>query len=160
MGNCCKKGYNEDRILSQDMSELPMFGFNGLKVKAKVLEVYDGDTITIVFIHSGILIKYRMRMEGYDSPELKPNLKCDNRDLHIKCGNLAKSKLEDLILDRLVYIKFSNKNDKYGRLLGIVYFNTININQVMINEGYGKSYNGGKKEEFSYTELNEMITHL
>lgn len=157
MGNCCA-GYNEDRILSQDMSDIPMFGFTGLNVKAKVIDIYDGDTITIVFIYKGILIKYRLRMEGYDSPELKPQLNCDNRDLIVKCGNLSKKKLEDLILNKIVYIKFSTKNDKYGRLLGIVYFNGININQVMINEGYGKNYSGGKKETFSYTELSDIIS--
>ena len=38
--------------------------------------------------------------------------------------------------------------DKYGRPLGIIYKNNININDILIIEGYAKKYDGGTKEKW------------
>ena len=35
--------------------------------------------------------------------------------------------------------------DKYGRLLAAFYNNNININDMMIEKGYGYAYDGGTK---------------
>ncbi len=46
--------------------------FAGKKFKCKVVNVYDGDTCTVVFRHRGKLEQHSVRMLGYDSPEMKP----------------------------------------------------------------------------------------
>lgn len=174
MGNLnfrCSCIYNvyENYRLAKNFDTTPMFGFIGMTVKAKVVEVYDGDTITIVFLYRGIIIKHRLRTEGYDSPELRPLRTIDHRDLHIECGQKARDYLSQLVLGKIVKIIFNDKNtDKYGRLLGTIYLRdnnssglscfcsndqSININQLMIDHGYGMPYNGGKKVEFTYQDL-------
>ena len=38
--------------------------------------------------------------------------------------------------------------DKYGRPLGTIYKNNVNINEILIIEGYAKKYDGGTKEKW------------
>ena len=67
--------YHTADLLNQSFSDLEKFTYAGLLTKAKVVDVYDGDTITIVFYHNGQPIKDSFRMLGYDSPEMKPRKK-------------------------------------------------------------------------------------
>jgi endonuclease YncB( thermonuclease family) len=87
-------------------------------------------------------------MYGYDSPELKPPLTMINRKSEIKKAIEAKQYLSSLILNKIVTI-YTTKRDKYGRILATVYINKgcsiININQMMVEEKYGKPYYGGHK---------------
>lgn len=91
-------------------------------------------------------------MYGYDSPEMKPKKDLINRDIEINKANLAKKRLEELVLNKVVWVKF-DKNEKYGRTMGVIYndSNTFiddynkSINQQMINENHGKIYFGGSK---------------
>ena len=34
---------------------------------------------------------------------------------------------------------------KYGRVLGELYINDVNINQLMVKEGHAEEYDGGKR---------------
>ena len=49
---------------------------------------------------------------------------------------------------QLVYLK-CGKFDKYGRLLGTIFLNehdTVSVNELMVNNGYGYEYHGGTKK--------------
>ena len=37
------------RLTSLNSEDVPLFSLNGYKTKAKVVDVYDGDTCTIIF---------------------------------------------------------------------------------------------------------------
>jgi endonuclease YncB( thermonuclease family) len=55
-------------------------------------------------------------------------------------------KVMDKIHNRkIVTVQLKPKNEKYGRLLGTIFYKGENINDWMVNNGYGKSYFGGKK---------------
>ena len=88
----------------------------------KVLYVSDGDTIAVKKTENnketGNLIK--VRLYGIDAPEL-------NQDY----GYASKEFLIKLIRGKTVRIE-GNKNDRYGRLLGTVYYNNENINEKMV----------------------------
>ena len=116
----------------------------------KVVDVYDGDTITIILINKCGYEKHKLRMYGYDSPEIKPLKNKKNRDTEIKNALKAKNFLSKQILNKIVIFE-SKGYDKYGRLLGNIYlrryFKTnININQLMIEKGFGYPYFGGTKK--------------
>ena len=143
---------NENDLLNYDFSKISIFSFAGLSTKCIVLDVYDGDTLTCGFFFNNCPIKVKVRMEGYDSPEMKPLLKIENRDLHIECAHLAKEKLKSLTNNKIITINF-NEQDKYGRQLAKLYINNICINDIMISEGYGKPYDGGKKGIFTKENL-------
>jgi endonuclease YncB( thermonuclease family) len=120
------------------------FNYSGLKVKAKVVDVYDGDTITIVFRYRGELQQHNCRMLGYDSPELRPSRKMTNREKEIESAKIARDKLKELVefkedSKKLVDV-YLNKSDSFGRILVDVYVDGNYINDWMVVHGYGKPY--------------------
>jgi len=146
------------------------FDLDGIEGKFYVESVYDGDTITILVpiqTHIYNMIgsnsvnfdsdsnksnkiyfnKIRLRLLGIDTPEIKPRKDIPDRDNHIAKAKEAKEFLSNQILNKIINVKFMS-NDKYGRPLANLYQNNININELMIEKGYAKKYDGGTKDMF------------
>ena len=130
--------------------DVPYFNFNNKNFIAKPCNVYDGYTFSVIFDFKGELIKYRCRCYGYDTPEMRPSLKNPNRLKEKELAYAAKLRMIELVeahpskLIKIQCLKF----DKYGRIL-IRAWNNVNdksINQIMVDEGHGKWYDGGKKD--------------
>lgn len=158
MGNCLSY-YRQRKSLRElqntDFTSMELFTFKGLDTNAKVLSVYDGDTVTLVFKYKGIYIKDRFRMYGYDSPEMKPLKKIADRDLHIAAAKVAQKKLEELVLNKVVRVVFSEE-EKYGRLMGKLYKDNLCINDWMVTSGLGLSYHGKTKTNFTTDHLEKI----
>ena len=103
--------------------------------KAKVIKVYDGDTITCnIDCGFGIILKkQKIRLHGINAPEMKG----DSRDEGIQ----SRDELREKILDNNIILKtFKDKKGKYGRYLGLIYYDDININEWMIDNNYAVKY--------------------
>ena len=124
-----------------------LFSLDKKIVTAKIVRVYDGDTCFAVFKMGNDFVKFKLRMEGYDSPEMKPPLDQANREKEKKNAQKAKEELEGLVLNKVVFLH-CGKWDKYGRLLGKIIINNIDVNQHMISHGYGYVYDGGTKKQY------------
>ena len=130
----------------------PKYSFKNQTRLCKVLSIYDGDTITVAIKLEETIYKVKIRMYGYDSPELKPRKNIKNRDKIIISAKKAKKALEDKILNNIVKI-YIYDFDKYGRLLGTIYkihgkcmFKSYeNINKYIIKNKYGYEYYGKTK---------------
>ncbi len=146
----------EKKLESINGDDISFFNFHNVKTKAKVVDIYDGDTITIVFYYYNMFIKYKVRLIGYDSPEMKPLKSIDNRELHLKCASIVKDILCNKILNKIIDVEFQSENDKYGRLLCKAYYENVCINDFMIENGYGKPYDGNKKCSFTLDDLNKI----
>tara|TARA_A100001015_G_C14970101_1_gene704720 strand:- start:1007 stop:1441 length:435 start_codon:yes stop_codon:yes gene_type:complete len=137
-----------DCCLNQQTNDLPLYQLNGT-FRCKVVDVYDGDTVTIVLYNKLGFEKHKLRMYGYDSPEIKPKLDKENREEEIEKAKLAKQCMIDLVLDKIVSFE-SMGYDKYGRLLGKLfltnYCSNSEVNQYMIDHGHGYPYFGGTKK--------------
>jgi endonuclease YncB( thermonuclease family) len=125
------------------------FTFNNVHL-TKVIKCYDGDTIHCIFKHDGKYQKFKVRLLGYDSCEMKQSKKLEShiRDALKLKAKLAKEKLEELLLNKNVYL-FCQGQDKYGRILGIIKLNLDcekSINDIMIEEGFGYKYEGKTKK--------------
>jgi len=151
---CCRKP-NTDQSLLKNVIEpenMACFSFKGQSFIGIPTNVYDGDTLSIIFVYDGKPIKYRCRALGYDSPEMKPLLSNPNREQEKLLASAAKDRFTQLLT------KHPEKNiritchefDKYGRLLVEIWNNVdiLSINTIMVNEGHGKTYDGGKKEKW------------
>lgn len=126
---------------------------------AKCVDVYDGDTIQVVFSLKDDLFRWTCRLTGIDTPEIRTKNKKEK-----KFGYTVRQKLREKILNKMLKVKCGNF-DKYGRLLVEIYLNNeddehienmMSINQWLIENKYAFSYDGGKKknwEEF----LNNTI---
>ena len=139
-----KYNYDMNKLNNINSDDISIFSLNGYSTQAKVVDVYDGDTCTIVFKWKGKYRKFKCRCYGYDSPEMKPRLNIENRDEIKENAVKAKERLIELTADivRVECMDF----DKYGRLLVKLYKNNNSlINDIMINEGHGYVYHGGTK---------------
>jgi endonuclease YncB( thermonuclease family) len=162
--------YHTDDLVNNSFENIKKYTYDGLITKAKVIDVYDGDTITIVFYFNDNPIKDSFRMYGYDSPEIKPRKNILVRDLHVKAGKLVRDYLKQLILGKVVWVKFC-KEEKYGRLMGNIFMigekskdcfegTEQCINDIMIEKKCGKTYDGGHKSDFTEEELKEIIKKI
>lgn len=142
MGNCvCNKWSSIEK------NTFPDFSYDGKKCRAKVVDIYDGDTGRIVFREGCSMKQYKFRLFGVDTPEMKPPIKMKNRDKEIKKAKKAKEYVANKILNEVVWVEMM-KFDKYGRILIKIYpsyWNKTSINEELLEKGYGKAYFGGTK---------------
>lgn len=137
------------QLLSKTNENTKNYGFKGVDFIAKVVSVYDGDTFrAIVKIHGEFHV-IRVRCYGYDSPELKPSAQCSDKDAEIVKAEAARDALAKLILNKIVTLHIHDF-DKFGRFLATVYVRKFivvkqNVNKIMLENGYGYEYYGGKK---------------
>tara|TARA_R100001163_G_scaffold64213_2_gene57927 strand:+ start:1059 stop:1826 length:768 start_codon:yes stop_codon:yes gene_type:complete len=129
--------------------DVDVFHLNGLECWAKVVKVYDADTIHCVFFINSKAYKFKIRLSGIDSAEKKSD-DIAERGWALK----GISRLLDLIDGKLVYLK-CHKWDKYGRLLADIYLDKETVvnggesfNQILVKEGLAYEYNGGSRRKF------------
>ena len=126
--------------------DVDLFSLKGKRYPCRIVSVYDGDTCTALFKMDNKYVKFKVRMLGYDSPEMKPRMNIPERDkikenaIAAKEALISKTKNENIILE-------CGNWDKYGRLLGTLYKGGFNINEWMIESGFGYRYNGGRKKK-------------
>lgn len=114
-----------------------------------IVKVVDGDTVDVeIDLGFSLTKKERVRLAGIDTPESR------TRNLIEKeYGLEAKAYLEDLLENSQNLIVKTEKDGKYGRMLGWFFeneFSIYSINQKMIDEGYAWEYDGGsKKKDFN-----------
>lgn len=110
----------------------------------RVIKVYDGDTITIASYLShdkDKLYKFNIRILGVDCPEIKS--KNENEK---KVAIIARDKLKDLILGKIIELK-NLKNDKYGgRYNANVFIDGLSCSEWLIDNRLAVEYDGGKKK--------------
>ena len=114
--------------------------------KCEVTRVVDGDTIDCVLdLGFSILHKCRVRLYGIDTPESR------TRDLDEKArGKLASKFLEDSINNGKQIILRSELKDskgKYGRVLGSIVVDDLDINQAMVAQNLAVKYFGQSKAD-------------
>ena len=111
----------------------------------KVERVVDGDTIDVVLdLGFDILYKSRVRLYGIDTPESR------TRNLDEKArGKMASAFLKEAIDNGtkvVIQTKLKDSRGKFGRVLGYVVVDGININQSMIDNYHAAAYFGQSKE--------------
>jgi micrococcal nuclease len=114
--------------------------------KCEVNRVVDGDTIDVTLdLGFSILHKCRVRLYGIDTPESR------TKDLDEKArGKLAAKFLEDSIKsgkEILLKSELKDSKGKYGRVLGSIFVDNLNINEAMVAQNLAVKYNGQSKDD-------------
>ena len=124
-----------------------------------VTRVVDGDTIDVILdLGFSILHKCRVRLYGIDTPESRTR----NKDEKIR-GKLASKFLQDAIDNGKKVVlrsKLKDSKGKYGRVLGEIIVDSININQSMIINHLAVAYFGQSKNDIESEHLinrNKLI---
>ena len=115
--------------------------------RSNLLKIIDGDTIDVDLDlgFSVVLKKQRIRLYGINTPESR------TRDLEEKrYGLAAKARLRELLESaESITVKTAidkKARGKYGRILGTIYADDINVNEKLVEEGHAIEYFGGKKQ--------------
>ena len=121
--------------------------------KCEVTRVVDGDTVDCVLdLGFSILHKCRVRLYGIDTPESR------TRDLDEKArGKLASKFLQDSIDNGKEIVLRSELKDskgKYGRVLGSIVVDDLDINKAMVAANLAVKYFGQSKDD---VEAEHMV---
>lgn len=101
------------------------------EIRGKVVSIADGDTLTVLVDRQQV----KVRLEGIDSPEAKQAF-----------GARAREALGKLVHDKQVTVKVTGK-DRYGRSLGVVLLDGVNVNQKMVADGYAWHFKRYSKDK-------------
>ena len=115
--------------------------------------VVDGDTIDVILdLGFDILYRSRVRLYGIDTPESRTR----DKDEKVR-GKLAGVFLQEAIDNGskvIIETKLKDSKGKFGRVLGNVIVDGININQQMIANYLAVAYFGQSKDDI---ELEHLI---
>jgi endonuclease YncB( thermonuclease family) len=141
--------------------DTPLFSLQGTKTSARVVSVYDADTITVVIPFACSFSKFNLRLFGIDTPEMKSKIaevkekaiKARERVINLitggKAANLSKKELQYYLNANiiLVYIECFEQ-DKWGRTLAKVYLKeneSKSISDILLDEKLAYPYFGDTK---------------
>ena len=118
----------------------------------KVTKVVDGDTIDVIIdLGFDIMYKSRVRLFGIDTPESR------TRDLvEKKYGLMSKDFLKDKLKNAEKIVIKTHKGEetgKFGRILGEIFCDNVNVNQQMCDVGHAVAYYGQSKDSIQEEHL-------
>lgn len=173
-------------LFRQHGGATPEFSLNNMKTTARVVSVYDGDTLTVVLPVFSTFFKFNVRMSGIDTCEIKSKspknkelaYRARNRLFQLITGKAIdangidswKRKQVDEFLEADVYLVNIHclEFDKYGRLLATVYPVTptdpsiphISFSDTLLKDRLAYAYQGDTKltEEDQVRLLAQPIT--
>jgi len=128
-----------DYVIPDDIDLSIQERFADRTLLGKVVGVHDGDTATVLDANKQ---QWKIRFNGIDAPELKMDF-----------GNKSKQNLSDMIFGKEVKVVY-NKFDKYGRTVGTVFINGMDVNLEQIKAGFAWHY---KKYEEEQNEKDRKI---
>ena len=123
--------------------------------RCKVTRVVDGDTVDAdIDLGFNMIYKERIRLMGIDTPESRPRNKREKT-----LGKASKARLQELVKSNNpgvrgkkgtpIYLQTSKEGKgKFGRILGTLWVNDQNLNDILIAENHARPYFGGSKNEF------------
>jgi len=124
----------------------PYFSLDGVECLCKCINVYDGDTITVILKPDGFpdFFKFKIRLDGIDAPEIRTK-----NDVEKQNAILVRDFLRSMILNKIINIK-CGKYDKYGRILATIKLQDSEktINDILIEKKYAIKYDGGTKKSY------------
>lgn len=111
-----------NELSNLDVTKAQGFSFNTMETYAKVTKCFDFNTIELVFKFNKIFVKYNCIISGIKEEKKSINI------LNKECEK--KQKLENLILNQIVYIKCGGF-DKFGRIFIDLTKNNKNIIELL-----------------------------
>lgn len=166
--------------LTQHGYDTATHSFEGLVGDARIVDIYDGDTLQVVLDDRGVAIKVKCRLSGIDTCEIRAR-NPENRRLAYaardRIVSLATGKPIDEIKDAsrktvrrmlesepVIARIACDHDDKWGRTLVKVYDRSgdtqsgaSSFGHVLLQEGLAYRYHGGRK--LSESEQLDVLRH-
>jgi endonuclease YncB( thermonuclease family) len=147
---CCVSE-DADTLQEYNADNTVWLSLDGQKLRCKVVDVYDADTVTLIVPFAGLYFKKKCRLTGIDAAE-KRTKNLEEKKVALK----GQQYVSDLILNKEVWVDCGDW-DKYGRLLGTIYTKKSqmragwdrSLNRAIVAEGFAYLYDGKKKRAFA-----------
>jgi endonuclease YncB( thermonuclease family) len=94
------------------------------ELSGRVVGIADGDTITVLVDKVGV----KIRLDGIDAPERGQAF-----------GARSRETISELVFGKTVRVVTKGK-DRYGRTIGVVFVDGVNVNAKMIETGFAWHY--------------------
>tara|TARA_R100000234_G_scaffold117728_1_gene96725 strand:+ start:56 stop:448 length:393 start_codon:yes stop_codon:yes gene_type:complete len=116
----------------------------------EIVNVVDGDTIDIIIdLGFDLTKKERVRLAGIDAPESRTS-NAEEKQFGLEAAEYLKSRLDS---SSNLKVK-TEKDGKFGRMLGYLYDEKGSLNEDMVARGYAWVYDGGTRE-YNINELRQ-----
>ena len=152
----------ETMLRNVDVDSVPPLGLGKYSGWARLADVYDGDTITVIVPLASEMFRVKVRFSGVDTPELCGVTKAaglaarDALIAHltgIDMSGVGRAMVRHVLKTDSVLVWIVCKgNDKYGRALCKVYNEAQAVTgrlassqDFLIGAGYAVPYDGGRK---------------
>ena len=152
LNNISEKNKGNKKIYSYNSKIIQKLELKDSEYYIKVIDIYDGDSITGILFYRDIPTIIHIRLYGIDTPELLPKSGSENEKIKEKAlAIMAKITLMKIIIDNnyILYIK-TKGSEKYGRTLADIYIkhnSEISINRYLIDMNLADTYSGKTKEK-------------
>lgn len=104
----------------------------GATLAGEVIALSDGDTVTVLDLEKR---QYKVRLAGIDAPEKRQPF-----------GNRAQQALASMVFRRQVTVEW-HKNDRYGRLVGKILVDSIDVGLELVRLGMAWHYKAYQSEQ-------------
>lgn len=114
------------KALSILLLAISLLTLSAAEIRGKVVAITDGDTIKVLDdLDKGVL---KIRLNKIDAPEKNQAF-----------GQKSKQYLSNLVFGKQVIIRFK-EIDRYGRILGVIYYDGAEVNLQMVKAGMAWHY--------------------
>lgn len=100
-----------NELLNLDIKKVQGFSFNTMETYAKVIRCFDFNKLEVVFKFNNVFVRYICIINGIKDIQIDGNIINNNRNTEE-----GKKKLENLILNKIIYMK-CHGFDKFGRII-------------------------------------------
>jgi endonuclease YncB( thermonuclease family) len=147
------------------LDTISAFSLDGMRLEGRVVDVYDGDTMTLILDPWGVSAwKFQVRIAGIDTCEIR-----SKEEALVEKAKHTRAKVVELVTggkfvgvaekkevrqalngDDVFMVDIEcGKFDKYGRLLGqVTTCDGKDVAGELLALGLAKTYDGGKKEDW------------
>lgn len=116
------------------------------EIKGQVVAVSDGDTVTVLDANR---TQHKIRLQGIDAPERTQAY-----------GGKATEALKSVLGEGRVVVEISD-HDRYGRAIGRIFVDGIDVNRWMVQHGWAWHYKAYSKErQLADLETKARAAHI
>lgn len=152
---------SDDAWRNQGLANTPAFSMQGMHMQGRVVDVYDGDTMTVILNPWGVgYFKFQVRVGGIDTCEMR-----SKDEVLVAKAKAARAKVFELVTGGAIQCPGSKKEiqkalgehvflvhlecgpfDKYGRLLAkVLSMEGRDVAHELLGGGLANPYDGGTK---------------
>jgi len=141
----------------KDYSKITSPPCKGETVEAIIIDIYDGDTYTVVYNIKKVPFKIRVRLEGIDTPEIRRVTAESEKEASL----LIREHMKSILLDKKVKLKVVKWGKYGGRIIGRIYHDKVgDVSLYLLDKRLAKIYKGRTKNRWVESECRTIIESL